>query len=199
MDELDTIVVSHLEERLLAPERLEELLAGLLKRREEHAEHLKGRIAELRKQAADAEAKLTRLYEAIENGLAEMDDSNLKGRIVELKRIRDAARADADRAENRGEGDDNRVTPELLRRFGVEARKKIRDREGGFRRHHLQALVQRVEVGADEIRIGGSKPRLLQTLVASGGNYGVETAAHGVRSFVPNWLPGLDSNQRPTD
>lgn len=41
---------------------------------------------ELRKQAADAEAKLTRLYEAIENGLAEMDDSNLKGRIVEFVR-----------------------------------------------------------------------------------------------------------------
>jgi|FEC22Drversion2_1045045.scaffolds.fasta_scaffold00491_39 site-specific DNA recombinase len=197
MDELDTMVVAHLEERLLASERLEELLAGLLKRREEHAQRLKGRVAELRKQAADAEAKLTRLYEAIENGLAEMDDSNLKGRIVELKRIRDAARADADRAENRGEGDDNRVTPELLRRFGVEARKKIRDRDGGFRRHHLQALVQRVEVGADEIRIKGSKPRLLQTLVASGGNCGVETATHGVRSFVPNWLPGPDSNQRP--
>jgi site-specific DNA recombinase len=147
---LDTMVVSHLEERLLAPERLEELLAGLLKRREEHAGRLKGQIAELRKQAADAEAKLTRLYEAIENGLAEMDDSNLKGRIVELKRIRDAARADADRAENRGEGGDNRVTPELLRRFGVEARKKIRDREGGFRRHHLQALNRR-----GNLRLGG--------------------------------------------
>ena len=198
MDELDTMVVSHLEKRLLAPERLEELLAGLLKRKEEHAERLKGRIAELRKQAADAEAKLTRLYEAIENGLAETDDSNLKGRIIELKRIRDAARADADRAENRGEGDDNRVTPELLRRFGVEARKKIRDREGGFRRHHLQALVQRVEVGADEIRIRGSKPRLLQTLVASGGNYGVETATHGVRSFVPNWL-AIRQGQQPLE
>ena len=47
--------------------------------------------------------------------------------------------SDADRAENRGEGDDNRVAPELLRRFGVEACKKIRDREGGFQRHHLQA------------------------------------------------------------
>ncbi|MEO9337071.1 recombinase family protein [Mesorhizobium sp. SB112] len=198
MEELDTIIVSHLEDRLLAPERLEELLAGLLKRREEHGERLKGRLAELRKQAADSEAKLTRLYEAIENGLAEMDDSNLKGRIVELKRIRDAARADADRAESRSEGEDNRLTPELLRRFGIEARKKIRANDGGFRRNHLQALVQRVEVGVDEIRIKGSKPRLLQTLVASGGNYGVETATHGVRSFNPNWLPGPDSNQRPT-
>ena len=148
-----------------------------------------GRVAELRKQAAEAEGKLTRLYEAIENGLADMGDSNLKGRISELSRIRDSARADAERAESRNENHDNHMTPDLLRRFGIEARKKIRKPEGSFRRHHIQSLVQRVEVGRDEIRIKGSRPRLLQTLVASGAKPGVDTAAHGVRSFVPKWLP----------
>lgn len=199
MDELDSVVVSHIEDRLLASERLEELLSGLLKRRDEHAERLKGRIVELRRQAADADAKLSRLYEAVENGLAELDDSNLKGRIAELKRIRDSARADADRAESREDGEANRLTPELLHRFGVEARKKLRGEDGSFRRSHLQALVQRVVVSDDEIRLEGSKPRLLRTLVTSGGNYGVETATHGVRSFNPKWLPGPDSNRRPVD
>lgn len=199
MDELDSVVVSHIEDRLLASERLEELLSGLLKRRDEHAERLKGRIVELRRQAADADAKLSRLYEAVENGLAELDDSNLKGRIAELKRIRDSARADADRAESREDGEANRLTPELLHRFGVEARKKLRGEDGSFRRSHLQALVQRVVVSDDEIRLEGSKPRLLRTLVTSGGNYGVETATHGVRSFNPKWLPGPDSNRRPSD
>jgi hypothetical protein len=52
----------------------------------------KDRAEELKRQAGDAEAKLTRLCQTIENGLAELDDSNLKGRITELKRIRDAAR-----------------------------------------------------------------------------------------------------------
>jgi hypothetical protein len=62
--------------------------------------------------------KLTRRYEAIENGLAELNDPNLKGRIVELKRIRDGARADVERAEAR----DSRgaeITPETLLRFAV--------------------------------------------------------------------------------
>lgn len=199
MEELDTIVASYLEDRLLEPGRLKELLSGLLVRREAHAERQKGRIVELKKQAADAEAKLTRLYEAIESGLAEPGDSNLKGRIAELKRIRDSARADAERAEGHKEDRAAQITPEVLRRFGIEARKKIRTREGGFRRHHLQTLVQRIEVGTDEIRIKGSKTRLLQTLAASGGNPGVEPAAHGVRSFVPKWLLELDSNQRPFD
>lgn len=154
-----------------------------MKRREEHAERQKDRVVELKKQAADAEAKLTRLYEAIENGLAELNDANLKGRIAELRRIRDAARADAERAEAR-EGRSAEITPDVLSRFADEARRKIRAQDGGFRRHHLQALVQRVEVGTDEIRIKGSRTQLLRTLVASGGKRGVETAAHGVRSFV---------------
>ena len=199
MDDLNMVVVSYMEERLLEPARLEELLSGLIKRREDQAERQKGRIAQLRKQAADAEGKLTRLYEAIENGMAELDDSNLKGRIMELKRIRDAARVDADRAESRtGEGT-AQITPEALARFANEARLRIRDKDGSFRRHHLQTLVQRVEVGTEEIRIKGSKMRLLQTLVASGGKSGVETSATGVRSFVPNWLPDLDSNQGQFD
>jgi site-specific DNA recombinase len=84
MDTLDALIGSCLEERLLAPDRLKDLLAGPLKRREEHVARQKSRIADLKKQAADAEAKLTRLYQAIENGLAELDDANLKGRIAEL-------------------------------------------------------------------------------------------------------------------
>jgi site-specific DNA recombinase len=191
MDDLNRMVVSYMEERLLEPDRLEGLLSGLLRRREEQAERQKGRIAELRKQAADAEGKLTRLYEAIENGLAELDDSNLKGRITELKRIRDAARADADRAEGQGNEPDAQISPEALSRFAGEARRKIRAKDGGFRRHHLQMLVQRIEVGTDEIRIKGSRTKLLQTLVASGGSGGVELATNGVRSFVPNWLAGV--------
>jgi site-specific DNA recombinase len=57
-----------------------------------------------------------RLYEAIENGLAELNDPNLKGRIVELKRIRDAARADAERAEAR-DSKGAEITPETLVHF----------------------------------------------------------------------------------
>ena len=181
MEELDTKVVSYMEDPLLEPTRLEELLSGLIRRRDEQAERQKGRVIELKRQAADAEAKLTRLYEAIENGLADLDDSNLKGRISELKRARDAARADAERAEGRRESGETKIAPELLRRFGIEARKKIRT-DGGFSRHHLQTLVQRVEVGINEIRIIGSKIKLLQTLATEEGGSGVEPRVSGFRS-----------------
>jgi hypothetical protein len=62
---------------------------------------------------------------------------------------------------------------------------------GGYSRHHIQALAQRVDVGEAEIRITGSKLTLLRTLVASGGV--VKSATNDVRSFVPKWLAFLDT------
>jgi two-component system response regulator FixJ len=43
------------------------------------------RIAQLKRQAADADSKLTRLYAAIEDGVADPKDENLKGRPVEAQ------------------------------------------------------------------------------------------------------------------
>jgi site-specific DNA recombinase len=54
----------------------------------------------LRNRAAEADAKLKRLYEAIESGIANLTEPMLKDRIAELNAIRDQARADAERAED---------------------------------------------------------------------------------------------------
>jgi site-specific DNA recombinase len=69
MEKLDTLVADHIEQRLLQPKRLEEILSSVLGRREERAERRTAHIAELRKRASEADAKLKRLYDAIENGV----------------------------------------------------------------------------------------------------------------------------------
>jgi hypothetical protein len=48
----------------------------------------------LRKRASEVDAKLKRLYDAIENGVTDLSDLMLRDRIAELKAIRDQARAD---------------------------------------------------------------------------------------------------------
>ncbi len=58
------------------------------------------------------------------------------------------------------------VTPHTLNRFAAAARDRMRLPGGGFRRDHLRAPAQRVEVADGEVRIIGSKSRLLQTLTA---------------------------------
>jgi site-specific DNA recombinase len=184
MEKLDNLVAEYIEERLLRPKRLEQFLSHVLDRRTERAERRKSHIAELRKRAAEADAKLRRLYDAIENGIADLSDPMLKDRIAELKATRDQARLDAERAED--------AIERALKTFARTARKRMRTDSGGYRRDHLRALAQRVEVDQKELRIMGSKSVLLRTLVAA---ESVKTAGFGVPSFVPKkWRTRHDSN-----
>jgi hypothetical protein len=72
----------------------------------------------------------------------------------------------------------------MVQKFARTARERIRIDGGGYRREHLRALAQRVEVADKEVRIMGSKSDLLRTLAATSG---VKPATPGVRSSVLNW------------
>ena len=186
MEKLNSLVAEHIEQRLLQPKRLEQILSRVLDRREERARSRTNHIAELRRRASEGEAKLKRLYDAIENGIADVSDPMLKERVTELKSVRDQARADAERAEGALDRAGPSITPQALKTFARQARKRMRTESGGYRRDHLRALAQRVEVDAKEVRIMGSKSVLLRTLVAVSS---AKTAGFGVPSFVPKWRP----------
>jgi hypothetical protein len=130
--------------------------------------------------------------DAIEAGVADLDDLALKERIAGLKAIRDQAHADAARAaamlETSGQ---QAITPRMVQTFARAARERIRIGGGGYRREHLRALAQRVEVAEGEVRIMGSKGDLLRTLAAASG---VKPATPGVRSSVLRWRSEWDSN-----
>jgi site-specific DNA recombinase len=195
MAQLDEAVVEHLETRLLEPERLANLMVNILDRRREWVERRRTHIAELRKRATDTDAKINRLYAAIEDGVADTSDTSLKVRIKELVKLRDDAQADVERAVAAMERLGPSITPELLEGFAAATRQALRNPDGGYRRDILRAVAQRVEVtGAKSLNICGSRIELLKTLASRGG---VESAAIDVRSSVPVWRALLDSNQRP--
>ncbi|HLH97380.1 MAG TPA: hypothetical protein VKW08_19905 [Xanthobacteraceae bacterium] len=115
----------------------------------------------------------------------------LEDRIAELKATRDQARLDAERAEEALNRSGPVITPQALKTFARAARMGMRTESGGYRREHLRALAQRVEVDAKEIRIMGAKSALLRTLVAASS---AKSAMFGVPSFVPKWRARRDSN-----
>ncbi len=194
MEKLDNLVAEHIADRLLQPERLEEVLASVLNRRQERAARRREHIAELNKRAAETELRLKRLYDAIEAGVADLNDPALKERVASLKAIRDQARVDAERAaallESSGQ---QAITQAMVRKFARTARERMRIDGGGYRRDHLRALAQRVEVADSEVRIMGSKGDLLRTLAAASG---VKSTTPGVRSSVLKWRREWDSNPR---
>ena len=110
----------------------------------------------------------------------------LKDRIAKLKTTRDQARAYAERAEGALDRLGPAITPAALKTFARTARRRMRTESGGYRRDHLRALAQRVEVDAREVRIMGSKRVLLRTLVAVSS---AKTVGFGVPSSVPKWRP----------
>ena len=61
------------------------------------------------------------------------------------------------------------ATSAMVQEFARTARKRIRIGGGGYRRDHLRALAQRVEVADKEIRIMGSKSDLLRKPRSCGG------------------------------
>ena len=126
--------------------------------------------------------------------VADLKDLGLKERLAGLKATRDQAQADTTRAQAALDSAAQQpITTAVLRKFAATARKRMRIEGGGYRRDHLRALAQRVEVADREVRIMGSKSDLLRTLAAISG---VKSAASGVRSSVLDWRRGRDSNPR---
>ncbi len=197
MDKLDHLVADHIGDRLLLPKRLETVLASVIDRRQERTERRREHLAELHRRITETDQRLGRLYDAIESGMVDKDDSVAKERMAGLKAIREQATTDAERIEAALDNTGNKaVTPAMLKTFASTARQRIRLENGGYRRDHLRALAQRVEVADKEVRIMGSKSELLRTLVAASSG---KSAAFGVQSSVLKWRAGKDSNPRPPD
>jgi site-specific DNA recombinase len=195
MEKLDELVADYLEQRLLTPERLEIILSTVLDRRQERTDRKRAHISELNKRATETDLRLKRLYDAIENGIADIADADFKDRIASLKATRDQARVDADRATaSLDNGSRKSITPQMLSTFADTARQRMRLEGGGYRRDHFRALAQRVEVDTGVVRIIGSKSYLLQTLTAAAGT---GTKPGAVPSFVPKWCTQEDSNLWP--
>ncbi|CAN5201959.1 hypothetical protein BH10PSE3_BH10PSE3_01450 [soil metagenome] len=184
-----------LENRLLEPKRLAAMMDNIIDRRDAFVQRRAKHIADLRKRATETDAKLQRLYEAVENGLADPGERSLKSRIVELRQLRDGLEGEATRTAAAVERMGASLTPELLKQFAKATRQMLRDENGGYRRDLLKAVAQRVDVSPDRgLRVSGCKVELLRAITA---NNGVESAALDVRTHEPVWRALLDSNQRP--
>ncbi|WP_407529031.1 recombinase zinc beta ribbon domain-containing protein [Methylobacterium oryzisoli] len=187
MDTLDTLVTDHLVTESLQPDRLRATLASLWALRAEKAAQVDGRVATLRGEVSEAEEKLKRLYRMVEEGATDLGDI-LKGRLAALKEERDRARTALDRI-HVAEHAPAEIAPELVEKFRRLMRANVTSGEVPFRKAWLQAIVDRVEVDADVIRIVGDNASLEAAVVGM-----ASSATPGVRSSVRKWRTRHDSN-----
>ena len=82
MEKLDGIVLDTLEERVLAPERLPELLTAFLEKSDQSDQRRREELALLRAAKTNSEGALNRLYELVEQGLASPSDRDFAERLT---------------------------------------------------------------------------------------------------------------------
>lgn len=185
IETLDRLVVEHLCDRLLTPERVGSLIESVAVRRQRKAAERDLRICTLRKELQTAEEGLSRLYKAIEQGVAELDDLLTK-RIETLKLQRQHAQAALERIGT--ELVPAEVSEEMITAFTRAMKENITS--GGIiaRKAYIRSIVQSIEVGDDTIKIIGQK-NLLEDAIR-----GSKRLTSGVRSSEPNWCGWRDSN-----
>lgn len=187
MDKLDTLVTKNLADSLLTPTRVQKLLEGLIDRQAQRNTEHTSRLTALKAKLTDAETRLKRLYDAIENGIADPNDETLKERLTSLRTNRDIAKTAFERAANEL-SPQTRITAEKIDSFINIMRTNALEGPIPFRRAWLRALIDNVEVDDTEIRIHGRKTVLEQLVMAS------SPTPDGVPSFVRKWRARKDSN-----
>ncbi|MDF1600961.1 recombinase family protein [Mesorhizobium sp. YIM 152430] len=187
MDKLDTLVTDRLNADLLQPDRIHDLISKLLERQAARKADHADRVRKLTAKRDDAQTRLNRLYEAIENGVADPTDETLKTRIQTLKADKEIAQESLDRALKELQPN-ARITADRIAAFTDTMRNNIANGPIPFRRAYLRAMIDNVEVDDTEIRIHGRKTVLEQLVMRNG------AIPDAVPSFVRKWRTRQDSN-----
>jgi DNA invertase Pin-like site-specific DNA recombinase len=183
---LDEIVLTNLKQRVLAPDRLAEILKSLIERQAAKSESADDRLLALQKELSDCEDRMKRLYRSIEDGIVELDDI-LRERTAALKAQRDRAKAALDHARNQC-GMAAAVNAEKIDAFARLMNAKLDAADTNARKGYINSIIDAVEVDDQAIRIIGSKD-ILQAAIA-----GKQTENGNVRGFVRKWRTRHDSN-----
>ena len=188
---LDDLILTNVKDQLLAPERLEDILCKLVERRTSRQTEVAERRCALEAQRDKAKDKLARLYRAIEDGVVELD-ADLKDRIQAIKQERDLAETAIERITDTA-ASRTQITPERLAAFSTLMRDKLDTGDIHARKAYLRAVISRIEVGDENIRIIGEKTSLEKAVGTT------LTGKIPVSSLVRKWCTRSDSNARPSD
>lgn len=166
MAKLDTLVTTHLADRLLGPNRSAGLLTSLAEKRASSDAEVREQARALQAEIAQADDKLRRLYKMVEDGVTALDKFERERAKAALERIKVQSAPQI------------ALEPDQIERFDDFMRERITEGESTFRKAYLRSIINAIEADDKVIRIHGSKASLEQAVIAG------EQIGKGVRSFV---------------
>ncbi|MCC7428661.1 MAG: recombinase family protein [Alphaproteobacteria bacterium] len=189
MPVLDDLVVTQLEQKIFAPERLETLLSALIARTKDRSRDTAARAKELRKELAATEGKIERLYDALAEGVF-ADNELFRKSLTRHEAQREETLRLIAGLEQQRELPRKMLGKANLARFAAAARAQLRAEDATLRKGYVRQFLERIDVDDGEIRLRGSRAALASGLLPPAGNGGAAT----VPGFVPEWWARQGSN-----
>lgn len=152
LDKLDSRVIEWFVDEYLTRDRASKVLDLLLQRRMLRRNQLDDGIENLKRKRDEADTRLRRLFDAIENGTVDLADADFKDRIETARNRRDAIKAKLDSALKMCAKVDQ-VTPGLVGEFTDLLREHLVKGPLTFRRAYIRAVLRKITVHKDEADI----------------------------------------------
>ena len=188
-EELDGIVLDTVERQLLAPARLQALLADVVNLSDQKRAQREDELVHARAEQTRLRTAIERLLILVETGEMGPRDPIFAKRMGDNRAALAAATARIDTLETQLAKGARRITDATVARFGKLLSDKLRDDDAALRTAYLRMLVSEVTVSRDQILISGPKAAL-----ENGVTTGIPRLEGTVPIFDRKWCPEEDSN-----
>ena len=188
-EKLESVVIDAMAERLLRPDRLQDLLANLLDDSSAAVSERQAHLKALRTERTRIEGAIQNMFDFIEQGIVSARDTDFTARLAAQRTRRADLEQEILLVERQLSSSDHRVTPEAVARLGEVILTKLRSEDQVLRQGYARRFISKVVVAPDVITIMGPMKSLE---IAANGD--PEQIAPAVPSSAREWCRLQDSN-----
>jgi site-specific DNA recombinase len=192
MEKLDRVVLDALGEKVFTPSRVRVMMKELKVAVEKKGSSISGDLTSLKRELEDTAQRLERLYEAVEKGVLPVDMS-LQERAQKHKARREEILVEMARLRGKKEMPLKALSTKHVDSFCSALKVKLKDRSSSLGKEYLRLLVDEIRVEGGEVVMKGRHTPIAGMI--GGKKVG---ALERVPTFAVDWLPGTDSNCRPS-
>jgi site-specific DNA recombinase len=208
MTTLDGVILGHLADSLFTPDALQVVLKAYIDQSADAESSRRDQLAQARRALTEAEGKVGRLLELVEQGLIDVNDPSLRERLDNVRLARQAAVERVRLLVAARAGGSVEITADAVTQLSTALREALQNDDPSFRKAYLRLFVDQVVVGDSEIVLRvlplrwqrlsvpmGSRPPLTwcPVLFGIGVPYGIRTRVTNVKGWCPGPLDEGDS------
>lgn len=193
MEKTDQAVLNKLADQVFAPERVQNMMVELRKRLKTSKDTQQEHINQLNRQLKQTEERQHRLYEAIETGIIDLDET-LQRRAQQLKSAREALLIELAGVRREYSLPIDQLKASQVEAFAKTLKAKLLAKDSGLAKSYLNLLVDEIIVRDGAATMRGSYRALANAVAMDKIKVG---HLKQVPTSISDWCARSDSNARP--